>query len=152
MSENNLPVAPDSEPDSARESAPKRRTVPLGVWIAGGILLLAAAVAIPVISAQVAKSNQIRDAVSACNILITEYRIMDDGNAVALSSVGLSSGPEVSKVVCLLDELDAPQTVPVKIGNTRALDGTVSADWSDFSAQWTYHPDDGLNILIERAR
>jgi hypothetical protein len=31
---------------------------------------------------------------------------------------------------------------------TRALDGRQSETWEDFSASWTYHPDNGLDVLI----
>lgn len=49
---------------------------------------------------------------------------------------------------CLLDALDVPERVRTHIGQTRALDGLQTDSWSDYSAQWTYHPDDGMTITI----
>lgn len=36
-----------------------------------------------------------------------------------------------------------------RIGNTRALDGTLTAEGDHVVASWTYHPDDGLSIVLE---
>jgi len=50
-----------------------------------------------------------------------------------------------------LRELGFPGSTEARIGNTRALDGTLTAESStDLEASWTYHPDDGLSIVIER--
>lgn len=50
----------------------------------------------------------------------------------------------------LLDDLGFNATaVMQRIGNTRALDGTLTADGDGVSATWTYHPDDGLSLVIE---
>ena len=51
----------------------------------------------------------------------------------------------------LLDELGFPGSMMDRIGNTRALDGTLTAETDFLSAYWTYHPDDGLNVVIERS-
>jgi hypothetical protein len=37
-----------------------------------------------------------------------------------------------------------------EIDNTRALDGMQRDSWRKFKASWTYHPDDGLNIVIHQ--
>lgn len=50
----------------------------------------------------------------------------------------------------LLAELDFRAAVINRIGNTRALDGTQTADAPHVVATWTYHPDSGLDIVFER--
>jgi hypothetical protein len=50
----------------------------------------------------------------------------------------------------LLDELGFPASTISRIGNTRALDGTLEAAGDQATAYWSYHPDDGLSIVIER--
>lgn len=37
-----------------------------------------------------------------------------------------------------------------RIQNTRALDGTQTAEGDGVTASWTYHPDDGLQLVVER--
>lgn len=56
----------------------------------------------------------------------------------------------VQNLVEAMRELGFPSSVAARIGNTRALDGTLTADGAGVTASWTYHPDDGLSIVIER--
>ncbi len=41
-----------------------------------------------------------------------------------------------------------PERVRNHVASTRALDGIQEDDWNGYSAQWSYHPDDGLSITI----
>jgi len=51
-----------------------------------------------------------------------------------------------------LRELGFPGSTEARIGNTRALDGTLTAEsCTGLEAGWTYHPDDGLSIVNERS-
>lgn len=59
-----------------------------------------------------------------------------------------SGGATVDDIVCVLAELDAPQSVMARMQSTRALDGMQTTDWSGFEATWTYHPDDGLDLIL----
>jgi hypothetical protein len=49
---------------------------------------------------------------------------------------------------CVLSALDVPDSVTSRIGQTRALDGMQEAQWGTVEAVWTYHPDDGLNLIL----
>jgi hypothetical protein len=49
---------------------------------------------------------------------------------------------------CTLDFLNAPRSVRAKMESTRALDGMQSATWGNFEASWTYHPDQGLDVIV----
>jgi hypothetical protein len=51
---------------------------------------------------------------------------------------------------CVLAELDTPSYVISQIEGTRALDGMQSANWETYTARWTYHPDQGLDITIHQ--
>jgi hypothetical protein len=52
-------------------------------------------------------------------------------------------------MVCVLQGLEASDSVIARMDNTRALDGRQTGTWGDFEASWGYHPDDGLNLVIE---
>ena len=41
-----------------------------------------------------------------------------------------------------------PTTVIAQMDSTRALDGTRDATWDGMTATWTYHPDDGLDVIL----
>ena len=48
-----------------------------------------------------------------------------------------------------LKNLEFSGSIMSRIGNTRALDGTQTAESEIASASWTYHPDDGLSLVVE---
>lgn len=48
------------------------------------------------------------------------------------------------------DDLGFSSAIMDRIGNTRALDGTLTAEGDKATASWTYHPDAGLNLVVER--
>lgn len=54
----------------------------------------------------------------------------------------------IEDVLCVLAELEAPQSVLAQMESTRALDGMQSATWPGYKTTWTYHPDDGLDLII----
>lgn len=46
--------------------------------------------------------------------------------------------------------LEVPESVEVRIGQTRSMDGIQRYDAEEFTMSWTYHPDNGLEILYEK--
>ena len=70
---------------------------------------------------------------------------------VSLNMPGVAAvGEAAERLENLLAELGFPSSTMSRIGNTRALDGTQTAEGDNVTAYWTYHPDDGLSIVIER--
>ena len=58
-------------------------------------------------------------------------------------------GATPAKIYCVLEELEAPESVVAQVRNT-PLDGEqVEATWGDFVARWSYHTDRGLDMIIE---
>jgi hypothetical protein len=75
----------------------------------------------------------------------------DGGNTLIINASGdaIKSIIDVQTVACVLDYLHTPAAVRAHISSTRALDGRQTDSWDGFTAAWTYHPDDGLDITIE---
>lgn len=48
------------------------------------------------------------------------------------------------------DELDLPDSLEEKMGETRALDGRITEKFDDVTVSWTYHPDTGLEVMYEK--
>ena len=59
-----------------------------------------------------------------------------------------ASGATIADISCVLTALDVPDYVLSQMDATRALDGTLSGSWDQYSASWNYHPDHGLNVEI----
>ncbi|MCW2533307.1 MAG: hypothetical protein JWP62_2877 [Blastococcus sp.] len=76
----------------------------------------------------------------------------DDGSSVELDMKGddYNSGTlTFTSVACVLDELGIPDSVMSKMDSTRSIDGRQTEDWDGIEANWTYHPDDGLDVILE---
>ena len=56
-------------------------------------------------------------------------------------------GVDTSGIVCLLNGLDTPDSVITRMSNTNSQMGVVEGRWDVYEAEWTYHPDNGLNNL-----
>ncbi|MGX1591662.1 hypothetical protein ACWICO_11085 [Glutamicibacter sp. NPDC055491] len=98
----------------------------------------------------------INQAVETCGIDPEGYAVLDGGAAIELDTEGedyLDSGTSnLAAYYCMLNELDVPEVTQQKMGRTRALDGTQSDTWESLQASWSYHPDTGVNVLIEGAK
>jgi hypothetical protein len=77
----------------------------------------------------------------------------DDETSLVLDTGESSgiSGATAEATECVLRELGMPDATWNKIETTRALDGRQDDEWDGYSASWTYHPDDGLNVTVETA-
>ncbi len=76
----------------------------------------------------------------------------DDGATLIINGDGHEElGASTEVIEEALSALDTPDAVVERIYQTRALDGMQDATWGDFRATWNYHPDDGLDIIIEQA-
>ncbi|QAV70834.1 hypothetical protein ESZ53_10515 [Salinibacterium sp. UTAS2018] len=101
-----------------------------------------------------AQPSPIIAATETCGVEDSLYIVVgDDGASLSMDSTGEESkGAPYSDILCVLDELDTPDSVLNRINSTRALDGRQSADWGNFSASWGYHPNSGANIIIDFTR
>ena len=145
--------------ETVTEPTPRNRKRSIYIGLAGvaALGIIAAAIAIPMTLSAKAEETRISDAAEKCALTKGSYTILDDGGAIEFDGAGLEKsgipvGPEPEKVLCVMLELGAPQSVSTKVGQTRALDGTRETAWDGYAAQWTYHPDDGMNMLIEKVK
>jgi hypothetical protein len=76
--------------------------------------------------------------------------IGDEGASLDLDHQGAdeSTGISLNALVCVLSELEAPDSVVAEMNQTRALDGRQSAKWDGIHASWGYHPDSGLDVVL----
>jgi hypothetical protein len=79
-----------------------------------------------------------------------EVALADGDKTLVIDSTGDEDthGVSSSTVACLLTNLGTPVAVTQQMGSTRSVDGRQSATWPGFSASWTYHPDQGLDIIV----
>ncbi|MGP5607147.1 MULTISPECIES: hypothetical protein [Micrococcaceae] len=113
--------------------------------------LSAGSPAVPAEAQPAASTQLITEAVADCGVEDSlGVSVMDEGASLQLSTTGKeSSGASYIEVVCVLKDLDVPDSVVARFGTTRALDGQQTAAWDGFTASWGYHPDTGLDIVVE---
>lgn len=154
------------------DAARKRRIIP---WVVAGVgvLVVAAAIAIPVSlnaaqqaaeekaaaeaaaaekAAEVARLATFREQLARCGVASSgssTVQILDGGESVELQRVTKYDGPGYDQLTCFLQGLDAPAAIEAEIGQTRALDGRQTDEWDGYSISWSYHPDDGASILVK---
>lgn len=74
----------------------------------------------------------------------------DDNTTLKLDGAGRKgSGMAWADEQCVLKALGAKDGTIEKMQETRALDGRQDDSWGKYEASWTYHPDNGLDVLVE---
>jgi hypothetical protein len=73
-----------------------------------------------------------------------------DGRSESQQLNGQGTGVDSKTEACILKNLGVTAAVLNHMDNTRALDGRQTDSWDGFTASWTYHPDDGLDITIQK--
>lgn len=78
-------------------------------------------------------------------------QLSDGDRTLVVDTEGEESGSGVATfedLGCILGQVSTPDSVIARMEATRALDGMQSGSWDGFEASWTYHPDDGLDLII----
>ena len=156
-SESTTPETP-AIPTTSRNNALAFGLVGVGIGLTLGLVIgLAIIPTIGNVAGGIVAATQpspIVAAVETCGVETNRWiDVGDEGMSLSMQSLGEeSSGAEFEDVFCMLDELDTPDSVLNRINSTRALDGRQTADWDGFSASWGYHPDNGLDIVIDFER
>ena len=89
-------------------------------------------------------------AVTACKAA-PHATVASDGSSLEMNTFGKKqSGMSVVTLGCVLQELDAPESLMQRMNTTRAIDGTREETWGSYRATWTYHPNQGLHVVISR--
>ncbi len=89
-------------------------------------------------------------AVTACKAA-PHATVASDGSSLEMNTFGKKQpGMSVVTLGCVLQELDAPESLMQRMDTTRAIDGTREETWGSYRATWTYHPDQGLHVVISR--
>lgn len=78
---------------------------------------------------------------------VTTVRGNSDSVSITISGYDIVDAEPALEAV--LDELGFSPAVLDRMEKTRALDGTLEASGHNCNVTWTYHPDDGLQMVFE---
>lgn len=137
--------------------AVRRHRLPILTAVGGVVVgIVIGLVVIPAITntAHSLGPTSIEAALESCDIIPGPFfSLGDEGTSLSISTGGEdSAGASLSDVACVLAALDVPDSVITRIDSTRALDGRQEASWDDLDATWGYHPDTGLDLVVEPHR
>ena len=141
-------------PAEYREPRRKKRRwkLGLGMFILGFFSgIIATIVSVVGLAMLVGGQDQaFAQAVTACKAA-PHATVASDGSSLEMNTFGKKqSGMSVVTLGCVLQELDAPESLMQRMDTTRAIDGTREETWGSYRATWTYHPDQGLHVVISR--
>lgn len=69
----------------------------------------------------------------------------DDPDAGKLSPIG---AVQLVAFACLEETLGVPAWLREAMASTRALDGVQVEEFDDYSVRWSFHPDDGMTVVV----
>ena len=88
-------------------------------------------------------------AAEACDLGDWSINVTIDEGGMTLDGEGEDDyGITYSESFCILDELDAPESLVKRMKNTNSLMGLLEGNWGPYHAEWTYHPNNGFDIWI----
>lgn len=82
-----------------------------------------------------------------CSTSKLDLETGDDGDSMRIVA---KNSDGVAVMACVFAELDAPDSLIGKLQDTRGLDGRQEDSWGDYTASWTYLPEDGYHVVIEK--
>lgn len=155
------PAPPYQPPVTLFTSHHRRRSraVPVAVGCAVAVLIAAPAIAFLAAragsgttgsAASPAPQTRLEKAKRECAQRSPHVSLGDEGTSMVISRVLAEEDPGATwnQLSCVFVKVDIPDAVVSHIEGTRALDGRQQASWDGFEASWTYHPDDGLNLIL----
>lgn len=143
-------VTPPEDPNATDRPTPTKRRVPWWVWAIAAVAVIAIILAITI--AVLTSKSPFEAAVTECGLEDSSYAyVADGGRSLIVDMEGESSaGADFGDVACILIALKVPDAMIAKMDSTRALDGAQSGTFDDITVQWSYHPDDGLDLIFTR--
>jgi hypothetical protein len=102
-------------------------------------------------AARTAKEDAVPDvlAVAQKDMMDSEIDFGGSSDGVSITIPDSDAGTGIGKLDVMLSDLGFSSAVSQRMGKTRALDGTQHAEGRHCNASWTYHPDDGLQVVFE---
>jgi hypothetical protein len=154
--------------DHAGERATRRSRVP---WlIAAVVVIIGVVIAVVVISQSDSGSDtaaagdggaevdietaRFQLAYDTCGVTSTNIEVADEGQSMILDGPPDSSANSdefITDLACVIEALNMPEYVVHNMENTTSLMGLQEATWDGIHAQWSYHPDNGLDLVLTEA-
>lgn len=138
-----------SRPAVVTDTAPKPRFTRRQVLIVLAVLIGAVVGVIAIVLSGSPKQTRLQQACKDCSSAdgIALVSLADKGNTIIVNT-GSSSG-SIGGVECVRRKLGTPESIKAEVASTNALQGRKTGTADGLSYSWSYHPDNGLNMVIK---
>ena len=94
--------------------------------------------------------SQAEITMTICNLPEKYAKVTDAGHTLILDGDGedFNGGLKIEELACALNYMEVPSFVINIMDNTRAIDGIQREEYGNFKISWSYHPDNGLDVVI----
>lgn len=78
--------------------------------------------------------------------------VSDAGKTLSVNTKGEEdySGATYSDMVCIINAVDTPSYILSNMETTNSLMGRQSDEFNDIEVTWSYHPNNGMNIVFHK--
>jgi len=105
---------------------------------------------------QAAADAEVQDAMDAlgsaakiCGDGLKTLTLSNDKASVMVDSKNQDDDKSTTAIICMNMLLGAPDSLASKMSDTTAMAGAQDMSWDHYSARWTFHPDNGLDVIYE---
>jgi hypothetical protein len=120
----------------------------IGFFIGRGSTVDARADVLAAASEAAPQGLHLRTAFDSCSPrdIDNTLSIVDEDTSIVVDTRSEYRSP--AGMDCVLSELDVPESILAQIGRTTSMMGVQDADHDGFHLSWSYHPDNGVNMVI----
>jgi hypothetical protein len=96
-------------------------------------------------------TTRLTEVIATCNLTSSDYvELRDNGHSLMLDgrSDKVFNGLRDAQTICVLNELGVPSYIRMLMTRTSALDGMQREEYDVYKIYWSFHPDNGLDIII----
>jgi hypothetical protein len=152
MTDTMLPEG--TEEPTAIPAAPAKAPLykrPLVLIIAGAAVAVVVIAIVVLVVVSVSRPSDLQQAATTCKLTHSAYaEVADGGKTLTLDGASQAGGDglSITQLACVLRSLKVTDAVVTQMDSTTSLQGRQTGSWSDVNASWTYHPDNGLDIIL----
>lgn len=114
------------------------------IAVAGTVLLMVS------LSGCAGQSDTFQKAYETC-LTPTGVTVSDGGKSIIINGMGEESyGATVYDTACILSAINTPSYILSNMETTNSLMGRQSDTFDGIDVSWSYHPDNGLDVVINK--
>lgn len=93
------------------------------------------------------KKNNLKYAFATCTS--DGAKLSSDGMSIIINSKNKNDSEALIDVMLLIDKLGLPDSLFEDMTMTNALMGKQSEEYENYVVEWSYHPDNGLDVIFK---